>query len=98
MAHEVTSGQTAALQQYELQIEHQKAAQAAQADRAKAMIHGADRQNAFLEGTEKSYKKALGSLKKVIVFDPSFIGAELLRGELEILLKFCRHLLYLYLP
>ncbi len=43
--------------------------------------------NAFLEGTEKSYKKALGSLKKVIVFDPSCIGAELLRGELEILLK-----------
>ncbi len=43
--------------------------------------------NAFLEGTEKSYKKALGSLKKVIVFDPECIGAQLLRGELEILLK-----------
>jgi hypothetical protein len=43
--------------------------------------------NAFLDGTEKSYKKALGSLKKVIVFDPECIGAELLRGELEILLK-----------
>ena len=43
--------------------------------------------NAFLDGTEKSYKKALGSLKKVIVFDPECIGSELLRGELEILLK-----------
>lgn len=43
--------------------------------------------NAFLEGTEKSYKKALGSLKKVLVFDPNCIGTELLRGELEILLK-----------
>jgi hypothetical protein len=43
--------------------------------------------NAFLEGTEKSFKKALGSIKKILVFDPECIGTELIRGEVEILLK-----------
>jgi antitoxin component HigA of HigAB toxin-antitoxin module len=43
--------------------------------------------NAFLEGTEKSFKKALGTIKKILIFDPECIGTELLRGEIEILLK-----------
>lgn len=43
--------------------------------------------NYMLEGTEKSYKKALGVIKKVTQFDPNDFGAALLRGELEILTK-----------
>lgn len=43
--------------------------------------------NYMLEGTEKSYKKALGGIKKVTQFDPNDFGAALLRGELEILTK-----------
>lgn len=43
--------------------------------------------NYLLEATEKSYKKALGLMKKVVKFDPDCGGTVLLRGELEILTK-----------
>jgi hypothetical protein len=43
--------------------------------------------NYILEGTEKTYKKALGLIKKVVKFDPNCGGAVLLRGQLEILTK-----------
>lgn len=44
-------------------------------------------ENYMLTGAEKSYKKALGIVKKVCAFDPKDYGAVLLRGELEILTK-----------
>lgn len=43
--------------------------------------------NYILEATEKSYKKALSLMKKVVKFDPDCGGTVLLRGELEILTK-----------
>ena len=56
MAREVVSGQTAVSQQYELQIEHPRVEQAAQADRANSMLHGADRHIASREGMVKGAK------------------------------------------
>ena len=49
MAREVASGQGAILQQYELQVEREKAEQAAQASRTNSMLIGVDRQIASLE-------------------------------------------------
>lgn len=43
--------------------------------------------NYVLEGDEKSYKKALGLMKKVVQIDPLCPGSMLLRGDLEILTK-----------
>lgn len=43
--------------------------------------------NYILEGDEKSYKKALAVMKKVVQIDPDDRGAVLLRGDLEILTK-----------
>jgi hypothetical protein len=51
----------------------------------KVILEEAD--NYILEGEEKYYKKALSTLKKVVKIDPDDRGAELLRGELEILTK-----------
>lgn len=44
-------------------------------------------ENYILDGDDKGYKKALGLIKKVNAMDPDCRGAELLRGELEILTK-----------
>lgn len=43
--------------------------------------------NYLLEADEKSYKKALGLIKKVTKMDPDCGGSMLLRGQLEILTK-----------
>lgn len=43
--------------------------------------------NYLLEADEKSYKKALGLMKKVTKIDPECVGTVILWGELEILTK-----------
>jgi hypothetical protein len=43
--------------------------------------------NYNLIADEKSYKKSLGLMKKIVTIDPDCYGSELLRGELEIVTK-----------
>jgi len=55
-------------------------------DKLKSIIYE-EVENYMLDGSEKSYKKAVGVIKKVCDIDPNDYGAKLLRGELEILTK-----------